>query len=424
MKSLIIYNIKTLYTNNHQPPVKGELMKDLVTFNDCYIFIEEGIIKKIGTGDYHNLINDNTKLYNAEQAIAIPGLIDSHTHLVFGGSREHEFSKKISGVDYLDILKQGGGILSTVKQTKQASFEELYLQAKKTLDEMLLFGVTTIEAKSGYGLELQTEIKTLQVLKQLNEDQPIDIHITYLGAHALPVEYKNRRNEFIDKVIEDLLIIKKEDLAEYVDVFCETGVFDAKETKKILKAAKLLGFKLRVHTDEIDSIGGTQVALNLEAKTVDHLMAITDKDIKEMAKTDTIANLLPSTSFFLNKSYAPARKLIDSGVAVSVSSDYNPGSTPSENYQLTLQISGNKLRMLPSEVLTAATINPAFSLDIDKNKGSLEEGKDADIVLLNCKNLDYFIYHYGINHTKSVFKKGKLVVKDRNLVKEKPYEIS
>ncbi|MDT8337001.1 MAG: imidazolonepropionase [Candidatus Izemoplasmatales bacterium] len=420
MKSLVIFNIKTLYTNNHQPPVKKDLMRDLMTIDDAFIYVEDGIIKNIGSGDYNRLINDNTELYDAEGSIAIPGLIDSHTHLVFGGSREHEFSQKISGVDYLDILKQGGGILSTVEQTRQASFEELYIQAKKSLDEMILFGVTTIEAKSGYGLELNTEIKILQVLKQLNEDQPINIHITYLGAHALPVEYKNRRDEFVDKIIEDLKTIKKESLAEYVDVFCETGVFDAKETRRILEEAKSQGFKLRVHTDEIDSIGGTKVALDLKAKTVDHLISITDKDIFEITKTNMIANLLPSTSFFLNKNYAQARKLIDAGVAVSVSSDYNPGSTPSENFQLTLQISGNKLRMLPSEILTAATINPAFSLDIDKSKGSLEAGKDADIVLLNCKNLDYFIYHYGINHTKSVFKKGNIVVKDRKLVKENP----
>lgn len=419
MKSLIIHNIKTLYTNNHQPPVRGELMKDLLTLDDAYIHIEDGVIKKIASGSFTDLINKETELYDAEGAIAIPGLIDSHTHLVFGGSREHEFSLKISGVDYLDILKQGGGILNTVNQTKLASYEELYKQAKKSLNEMLLFGVTTMEAKSGYGLDLNTEIKTLKVLKQLNEDQPIDIHITYLGAHALPKEYINRREKFVEKVIEDLQVIKKEELAEYADVFCETGVFDAEETKKILEKAKELGFKLRVHTDEIDSIGGTKVALELQAKTVDHLMAITDEDIKEMAKTNTIANLLPSTSFYLNKEYAPARKLINAGVALSVSSDYNPGSSPSENYQLTLQISGNKLKMLPAEILSAATINPAFSLDVDKTKGSLEVGKDADIVLLNCKNLDYFIYHYGINHTKSVFKKGEIVVKDRILVKEK-----
>ncbi|PKK95378.1 MAG: imidazolonepropionase [Tenericutes bacterium HGW-Tenericutes-5] len=413
MSQLLIYNIKTLYSNNNLAPVKGKLMQDISSIDNAYIFIEDKIIKNIGSGDYKHLITKDTEVFDALNSIAIPGLVDSHTHLVFGGSREHEFSKKIAGVDYLDILKSGGGILSTVQQTKEASFEELYNQAKKSLDIMLSFGVTTLEAKSGYGLELETEIKSLRVLKKLKENHPIDVHITYLGAHALPSEYKTRREEFIETIINDLEVIKNEDLAEYADVFCETGVFTATETKRILSKAKALGFKLRVHTDEIDSIGGTEVALDLEAKTVDHLMAITDEDIKKIAKTNTIANLLPSTSFFLNKEFAPARKLIDAGAAVSVSSDYNPGSTPSENYQLTLQISGNKLRMLPQEVLTAATINPAFSLDLENQVGSLQVGKQADILLLDCKNLDYFIYHYGINHTKFVFKNGKLVFKQQ-----------
>ena len=418
MEKMIIHNIKTLYSNNNKPPVKGSLMNDVKAINNAFIVIENGLITDIGSGSYIKHLSNDTITLDATDKIAIPGLIDSHTHLVFGGSREHEFAQKIAGVDYLDILKSGGGILSTVESTKKASFDELYTQAKKSLDEMLLFGVTSLEAKSGYGLDLETEKKTLKVLKKLNEDHDIDIYLTYLGAHALPLEYKDNREGFINRIICDLEIIKQEGLAEYADVFCEEGVFDALETKKILNKAKELGFKIRVHTDEIKSIGGTSVALGLQAKTIDHLMAITDDDIKKVAKTNTIANLLPSTSFFLNKKYAPARKLIDSGCAVSVSSDYNPGSTPSENFQLTLQIAGNKLRMLPNEILTAATINPAYSLDIDNKVGTLEIGKRADILLLNSKNIDYFIYHYGINHTDTVIKNGRIVVKNRNLVKE------
>jgi imidazolonepropionase len=284
---------------------------------------------------------------------------------------------------------------------------------------MLLFGVTTLEVKSGYGLDLDTEVKQLDVANVLNEFHPINLKITYLGAHALPIEYKNNRQDFIDKVVYDLEYIKEKNLAEYVDVFCEVGVFTALETKEILTRANELGFKLRLHSDEIESIGGTKVAVELSAKSVDHLMAITDEDIDLLAKSNTIANLLPATSFFLNKEYAPARKMIEKGVAVSVSSDYNPGSTPSENYQLTLQISGNKLRMLPKEILTASTINPAYSLDLADEVGSIEVGKKADLVLLSAKNLDYFIYHYGINHTYAVFKNGKLVVDNRTILKEK-----
>ncbi|MBI9009748.1 MAG: imidazolonepropionase [Tenericutes bacterium] len=416
MSKTLIKNIKTLYTSRQVPPVKGADMSKVYELNNAYILIEEDKIKEIGTLYTGNLID--TFIYDAKDLICIPGLIDSHTHLVFGGSREHEFSKKIAGVPYLDILKEGGGIHSTVKQTKAATSEVLYDQAKKSLDEMLLFGVTTLEAKSGYGLDLATEIKQLLTLKKLNELNPIDILITYLGAHALPPKYKDKRVEFINKVMLDLEYIKENDLAKYVDVFCEKGVFTALETEKIFKRALELGFKLRLHSDEIESIGGTGVAIKLKANTVDHLMAIKDEDITSLAKSNTIANLLPATSFFLNKEYAPARKLIDQGCAVSVSSDYNPGSTPSENYQFTLQLAGNKLRMVPYEILTAATINPAYGLDISNKVGSLEVGKQADILLLDALNLDYFIYHYGINHTRAVFKNGKLVVDNRTIIKE------
>lgn len=416
MKTLI-KNIKTLYTSKLKPPVKGKDMQNISSLNNAYILIDGDLIKEVGT-DYSGSLN-NIFVYDAADLICIPGLIDSHTHLVHGGSREYEFSKKIAGVSYLDILKEGGGILNTVKQTKLASYEELYNQADKSLDEMLLFGVTTLEAKSGYGLDLDTEATQLDVAIVLNEFHPIDIKVTYLGAHALPPEYKNKREEYIDKIICDLEIIKEKELAEYVDVFCEKGVFTADETRRIFTKAKELGFKLRLHSDEIESIGGTKVGIEFEAKSVDHLMAITDEDISLLAKSNTIASILPSTSFFLNKDYAPARKMIDAGCAVTVSSDYNPGSTPSENYQLTLQLAGNKLRMLPNEILTAATINPAYSLDVSDKVGSIEVGKRADFVLLDCKNLEYFIYHYGVNHTKAVFKNGKLVVNNRTIIKEK-----
>lgn len=417
MAKTLIKNIKTIYTSKNIPPVKGKFMSDIHEISNGFVVINSDEISEIGS-DFSGDESKFDLVYDAKDLILIPGLIDSHTHLVFGGSREHEFSMKIAGVPYLDILKNGGGILNTAKKTKEASFDELYNQAKKSLDEMLMFGVTTLEAKSGYGLNLEIEIKQLEVLKKLNRFHPIDIKITYLGAHALPKEYIDRREEFINKVLLDLEVIKAKELAEYVDVFCEVGVFTAKETERILRKARDLGFKLRVHSDEIESIGGTTVAIDLSAKTVDHLMAINDSDIIKLSKSNTIANLLPSTSFFLNKEYAPARKMIDSGVAVSVSSDYNPGSTPSENYQLTLQIAGNKLRMLPNEILTAATINPAYSLDVDNLVGSIDIGKKADLLLLDAKNLDYVIYHYGINHTKAVFKNGKLVVDNRIIIKE------
>lgn len=414
----IIYHIKSIYTSLNHPPVKGYKMAEIKEIKQPYMVIEDGLIKEISTGNYLEVVRDDDLLFDARNSIIIPGLIDAHTHLVFGGSREHEFADKIAGVPYLEILEKGGGILSTVAATRKMSFEDLYNQSLNSLNEMLLFGVTSLEVKSGYGLDLETEVKQLKVARALDKHHPIDISVTYLGAHALPPEYKTHRHDYIQMIKNDLEVIYQEGLADYVDVFCEAGVFSALETKEILETAKNLGFKLRVHTDEIESIGGTKVSVQLGAKTVDHLMAITDEDIELLAQSNIIANILPSTSFFLNKTYAPARKMIDRGVAVAVSSDYNPGSTPSENYQLTLQIAGNKLRMLPSEILTASTINPAYSLDINERVGSIEVGKEADLLLLDCPNLDYFIYHYGINHTYAVFKNGKLVVKNRRLVGE------
>ncbi len=414
----IIHNIKKLYTSTQKPPVKGKNMAEILEISNAYIVIENERILAFGEGDYTDYVTDNTVFHDAKSGVCIPGLIDSHTHLVYGGSREKEFGKKLEGIPYLEILKAGGGILNTVDSTRKATFYELYNQAKKSLDIMLSYGVTTIEAKSGYGLNLETEIKQLKVLKELNKDHPIDIHSTYLGAHALPKEFKNNRTEYIKQVLKDLEVIKDQDLAEFVDVFCEVGVFTADETETILSAAKKLGFLIRLHSDEIESIGGTKIALDLNASTIDHLMAITDQDMILFAKTNTIANLLPSTSFFLNKEYAPARKMIENNMALAISSDYNPGSTPSENYQLTLQIAANKMRMTPKEVLTAATINPAFSLKINDEVGTITVGKFADLVILDVKNLDYFIYHYGINHVQDVFKKGRLVVSNQQIIKE------
>ncbi|MDD4184682.1 MAG: imidazolonepropionase [Candidatus Izemoplasmatales bacterium] len=413
--SLLIHNISHLYTQANTPPVKGKKMSDIICLDNAYLACNEAKIIAFGSGEYDQLIDEKTVVIDANGMILLPGLIDSHTHLVHGGSREDEFALKLEGVPYLEILKQGGGILSTVQKTKAASFKELYDKAKASLDEMLLYGVTTIEAKSGYGLDLDTEIKQLEVAKKLNHDHPIDIVSTYLGAHAYPEEYKDNKKAFVDKIINDLETIKKLDLAKFVDVFCEEGVFGLQETEAIISRAKEIGLIPRLHADEMHPLGGAGLGIKYQAASVDHLMAVSDQDIMKLAESDTIANLLPATSFFLNKAYAPARKLIDSGAAVAVSSDYNPGSTPSENFQLTLQIAGNKLRMLPNEILTASTINPAYHLGVAHDRGSIAIGKNADFVLMKASNIEYLIYHYGINHTAHVFKNGVMVVKDRQI---------
>jgi len=413
---LVIYNIGKLLTSNKKAPIRGKDMNNISFYIDAFIAIKDGLIIDIGEGDYKEYLNDFTFMHNAQGNVVIPGLIDSHTHLVHYGSRENEFAQLRKGVPYLDILKQGGGIHSTVNATRQATKEELFEKAWKSLDIMLLHGVTSIEAKSGYGLNLETETKQLVVASELNEFHPITIVSTYLGAHTVSKEFTNNKALYIKSLVNDMTVIKEKGLATFIDVFCEDGVFTKEESEYILKQGKLIGLIPKIHADEVVSLGGVKIATKLKASSADHLMAISNEDIIELANSNVIANLLPSTSFYLNKEYAPAREMIAKGCALSISSDYNPGSSPSENLQFTMQLAANKLKMTAIEILNATTINAAYNLRISNQVGSIEKGKDADIVILDSKNLDYIMYHFGINHVLDVFKKGELVVIDKTLV--------
>lgn len=421
---LIIKNIGKLATMKGKSPFIGEAMNNIEIIENAYIAIKDGKFYDIGTGNgYENLANKETRIDDANGKLVTPGLIDAHTHLVHGGSRENEFAKKLAGVPYLDILKSGGGILSTVKSTKNASFEELYNKANKSLDRMLEFGVTTVEAKSGYGLELETEIKQLEVAKELNKNHCIDIVNTFLGAHAVPMEYKENPDKFVDIIINDMMPkIKELGLAEFCDVFCEDAVFDINQTRKIFLKAKELGYKLKIHADEIVSLGGAELSAEVGCISADHLMAASEEGIKQMAQSSVIANILPGTSFNLNKAYANSRKMIDSGVAVSLSSDYNPGSCPSENLQFVMQLGCLGLKMTPNEVLSAVTINAAHAIDRQDSIGSIEIGKKADLVIFDAPNIEYLMYHFGINHTSDVYKCGELVVSNKQILKDKECE--
>ncbi|WP_334292346.1 imidazolonepropionase [Tepidibacter formicigenes] len=413
---LIIKNIGNLVTmrGSNGPRVKEE-MNNIEILKNAYVAVKDGKILDVGQGYIvDELIGENTQIHDAKGLTVTPGLVDPHTHLVHGGSRENEFALKISGVPYIEILKRGGGILSTVKSTKEASFDELYNKAKKSLDIMLEYGVTTLEAKSGYGLELDIEVKQLEVAKKLNETHPVDIVSTFLGAHAIPTEYKENPDEFVNLVIE--MLPKVKDLAEFVDVFCEEGVFSVDQTRRILQRAKELGYKLKLHADEIVPIGGAELSAELKATSADHLMAASEEGMKLMAQNKVIANILPGTSFNLMKNYANARKMIELGVAVSLSTDYNPGSCPTENIQLIMQLGSLGLKMTPSEVLTAVTINAAYAIDKAHEIGSIEVGKKADLVVFDSPNIEYIMYHFGINHVHKVYKEGKLVVEDRRVV--------
>lgn len=419
---LILKNIGKLVTMQGSSSFRvKEEMNKINIIENAYIAVKNGKILAIGVGDeFGNLCGDDTKIHDAEGLLVTPGLIDSHTHLIHGGSRENEFSMKLNGVPYIEILNNGGGILSTVKATKESSEEELYKKAKKSLDRMLEFGVTTVEEKSGYGLELNTEIKQLEVARVLDKNHPVDLVHTFLGAHAVPEEYKENHKAYID-ILVDVMMPKIKDmgLAEFCDVFCEEGVFTIEESEYILQKAKEIGYKLKIHADEIESLGGAELAAKLGCVSADHLMAASDEGIKMMAENNVVANILPATSFNLNKNYADCRKMIDMGAIVSLSSDYNPGSCPSENLQLVMQLGCLHLKMTPNEVLTAVTINAAYAIDRADKIGSIEVGKNADFVVFDAHNVEYLMYHFGINHTKKVYKNGNLVVDNKVVVYDK-----
>ncbi|MGL5427868.1 MAG: imidazolonepropionase [Cetobacterium sp.] len=410
---LIIYNIGQLVTGKELPILDGESgMENIEILKNGYIVVSGSEIMALGSGDVPSkFIKFTTKLIDAEGCLVTPGMIDSHTHLVHGGSRENEFLEKIAGVPYLEILEKGGGILNTVKATRDSTEEELITKAKKSLKRMISYGVTTVESKSGYGLNSETELKQLRINEILNHEQEVEIVSTFMGAHALPDEYKDDRAGFIQSVIDLLPIIKERNLAEFFDVFCEEGIFSTEESRLMFLEAQKYGFKLRVHADEIKNTKGAELAAELGMYSADHLMAVSEEGIKSLKNSKVIANLLPGTSFSLGKEYAPARKMIDAGIQVALSTDYNPGSCPTENLQLIMQIAALKLKMTPKEIFKAVTINAAKSIGREKRVGSIEEGKKADFVIFDAENIEYILYHFGVNHTSKVFKSGCLVYK-------------
>lgn len=417
MGDLIIKNIAQLVTMRGPNRLRqGEEMRDVEILENGYVVVKDDKIIAVGTGDvYKNYLENHTAVVDATGLVMTPGLVDSHTHLVHAGSREHELTMKLEGYSYLDILKAGGGILNTVQKTRKASFTELYDKAKKSLDIMLSYGTTTVEAKSGYGLDVDTEVKQLEVAKKLNDTHPVDIVSTFMGAHAYPSDYKDNHEAFIETVIDMMPYIKEHGLAEFCDVFCERDVFSYEESLYLLEKAKEYGFMLKIHADEMDSIGAVDIACMLGCVSADHLVETKEEDFEKLAKYHIVANLLPATSFNLNKGYAKARKMIEAGCGIALSTDYNPGSSPTENIQLVMQLAGLKLKMTPKEILTAVTINGACALNREKDIGSIEVGKKADFVLFDVPNIDYLIYHFGINHVKDVYKNGKLVVHNQRV---------
>lgn len=407
---IIIYNIGQLVSSKEL--TDNDVMDNIEILENGYVAIKGENILAIGSGEIpKDIIFQATEMIDAGGRLVTPGLVDSHTHLVHGGSRENEFAMKIEGVPYLEILANGGGILSSLKSTRNASIDDLIKQAERSLKYMLELGVTTVEAKSGYGLDLENEIKQLEATKILNYRQPVTLVPTFMAAHATPPEFKDNKSGYVEEVIKMLPIIKERKLAEFCDIFCEKGVFSADESRKILLEARKHGFKLKIHADEIESIGGVELAGELNAVTAEHLMKITENGMDAMKKSNVIADLLPATSFNLREEYAPARRMIEKGLQIALSTDYNPGSCPSENLQFVMHLAAAHMKLTPKEVFKAVTINGAKAICKEDEIGSLEVGKKADIVIFDVPNINYFLYHFGVNHTHKVFKRGKLVFK-------------
>ena len=412
MSTLLVKNIGILQTPAGSFPHKGAQQGENMKLKDAAVLAEDGIIKAITSdGKLPCAEEEVDVVLDAEGNLVTPGLVEGHTHLVFGGYRQNEIPLKLKGAGYLDILRAGGGINDTVKKTREASFEELYDKTEGFLDEMMTLGVTTCEAKSGYGIDLKTEVKLLEVLKKLNEDHPMDIVSTFMPAHVVLADWKGREDEFIQLCIDEMMpYVKEHNLAEFVDIFTEDSVFDVEQSRKYLQAAKDMGFGLKIHADEIEAIGGSVLAGEMHATSAEHLIVIDDAGMASMAKGGTIAMCLPATSFYLGATFAPVRRMIDEfEVPVAIASDFNPGSCPSLNLQFVMNLGYLKYRMTPEEVLTAVTINPACGINRGDRVGTLEVGKDADMVIWNAPNTEMLCYRFGSTLALQTIKKGNLV---------------
>lgn len=406
----LIYNIGTLQTPLGSFPHAGAAQGENRKYHNAAVLCDGGVIRAVYENGALPEVGADTQTIDAQGRLVTPGLIDAHTHLVFGGWRQNEIPLKLKGAGYLDILRAGGGILSTVRATREASGDELFEKSRAFLDEMLAQGVTTAELKSGYGLDKETELKQLRVIKRLNEAHPMDAVATYLGAHAIPEEYALRSGEYIDFIISDMLPeIKRQGLAEFCDVFLETGVFGVEESRRLLTAAREMGFGLKIHADEIDELGGSLLAGELCAVSAEHLIATGERGMEALARGGVIAALLPCTSLYLNKSFARARDMIAHGIPVAVATDFNPGSCPSLNIGLCMTMAYLKYRMTPEEILSAVTVNAACAVNRAQSIGTIEPGKKADMVIWNAEDMEMLCYRMGSNLVGTVIKNGAIV---------------
>ncbi len=415
--TILITNIKELVGVDYERKARlcGSEMGTLKTIENAFLFIEDGLISLFGRMEELNnsVVNDTvreiTKI-DAGGRMVFPSFCDSHTHLVYAGSREIEYVDKIRGLSYEEIAKRGGGILNSARKLHDTSFESLVEQATERLNEIIKLGTGAVEIKSGYGLNTEDELKMLRVIKKLKETSPLTIVSTFLGAHAVPAEYKGRQCEYVDHIINEMIpLVAAEELADFIDVFCDKGFFTVEETERILMAGIKHGMRPKIHANELDYSGGIQVGVKYNALSVDHLEYTGEEEIKWLLGSETMPTLLPGASFFLGLIYAPARRMIDAGLPVALASDFNPGSSPSGNMQLVLSMGCIKYKMTPEEAINAVTLNSAYAMGLSEDLGSITVGKKANVFITKpVPTYSFLPYAYGSNKVDTVILNGEI----------------
>ncbi|WP_289661510.1 imidazolonepropionase [Flavobacterium panacagri] len=390
--------------------VSGAEMAELPTIKNAFLILEDNLIADFGSME--NLPETKAdKIIDATGKVVLPSWCDSHTHIVYAGNREQEFVDRINGLSYEEIANRGGGILNSAKKLNETPEEEIYEQSKIRLEEVMHLGTGAVEIKSGYGLTVDGELKMLRVIKRLSENYPVAIKATFLGAHAFPTHYKENKAGYLDEIITKMLPeISKNQLADYVDIFCESGYFSVEETEKIMEAGIAFGLKPKIHVNQFNSIGGIQAGVKFNALSVDHLEIMNAEDIEALKGTETMPVALPSCSYFLSIPYTPAREMIKAGLPIALATDFNPGSTPSGNMNFVVATACIKMKMTPEEAINAATINGAYAMGLSETHGSITKGKKANLILTKPISSFYQIpYAFGSNLIESVFIEGKIL---------------
>lgn len=408
----IFINIKELVQTEEisKNKVAGKEMKLLSTIKNAYLLIENNLIKDFGSMNELSKINANTVI-DIEGKMIFPTWCDSHTHIVYAGNREQEFVDRINGLSYEEITNKGGGILNSAKVLQNTSEKDLYKQSSLRIEEVMKLGTGAVEIKSGYGLNKDAELKMLRVIKKLNDNYPITIKATFLGAHALPKEYKSNKSIYLKMVIDEILpIVAKEKLADFIDIFCETGYFTVEDTDLLLKAGKTYGLTPKIHVNQFTAIGGVQIGVQNKSLSVDHLEIMRLEDIECLKNTITMPVALPSCSYFLSIPYTPARQIIDAGLPLAIATDYNPGTTPSGNMNFVISTACIKMKMTPEEAINAATINGAYAMGLEKTLGSICRGKKANFfITTKIPSYQFIPYSFGNNHIEQVYLEGKKI---------------